>query len=82
MSGECDRCGENAIDCRCNITEHNCEVPGWRCYGNGPIYLIIDMGESSEYSWYSIKFSTEVNYCPFCGFSETLYELSRKNDHA
>jgi hypothetical protein len=38
--------------------DHNCEIPGWRCYGNGPIVLYRDLEED---------FWIRVNYCPFCG---------------
>lgn len=45
-------------------TEHNCEVPGWRCYGNGPIVL-----ETAIVKCIGLELfhKTEVNYCPFCG---------------
>jgi hypothetical protein len=45
-------------------SDHNCEIPGWRCYGNAPIVLEI----VGDY----ILWKTEVNHCPFCGTCETL----------
>lgn len=44
---------------------HKCEIPGWKCYGNGPIYLETGCGLQQQ-----------VNYCPFCGTSEMLEKLT------
>lgn len=73
------------------MTDHNCEIPGWRCYGNGPIVLEVERFRIDNTEGYpyidvyghndnEVK-STEVNYCPFCGFSETVARLS-ENNHA
>lgn len=104
MSGECKKCGEHCLECRCNEkedpvikilrnmsckrcgaktiwcdcwvedyiknqTEHNCERPGWRCYGNGPIYLELRCTNWGEPCGAEEGCTTKVNYCPFCGLN-------------
>lgn len=62
------------------MTEHNCEIPGWRCYGNGPIYLTCLADKKISWGGGNIVGQIIVKYCPFCGFSEKIGEIARKND--
>lgn len=71
-------------------TEHNCEIPAWRCHGNGPIYLSVERFRQDGCEGYpyldiyghsddELKI-TEVNYCPFCGYSLPMAGLKEKNE--
>jgi hypothetical protein len=53
------------------MKEHVCETKNFVCSGDNLMML-------SYFSEGQFKDGIEVNYCPFCGLSPTIVELSQK----
>lgn len=65
MSGECDKCSEHCLDCKCtsnisiNDIGHHCQKGTFTCFRmRGDKNLTLDAPKNAQ---------IEVSVCPFCG---------------